>query len=108
MELYIVPVLIVISLGLLVYKGILFALYLAYPLPGEELKWRRAPTLPMQDLSRRFGSKSSKGRKNKIQTREKEPLAHIEMPMESMPLDNSSSLRPSSVESGRLEPGTDV
>lgn len=76
------------ALGLLIYKGLLFAMFLAYPLPGEELKWKRAPSLPMQELGRRFAAKSDKMRRARTHprastssksTREKQPLAHAEV-----------------------------
>lgn len=37
------------------FKGILFVMFLTYPLPGKDLKWKRAPSLPMQELNRKFG-----------------------------------------------------
>lgn len=49
------------ALGILMFKGILFAMFLMYPVPGKDLKWKRAPSLPMQELNRRFGRGSSKG-----------------------------------------------
>ena len=49
------------ALGILMFKGILFVMFLMYPLPGKDLKWKRAPSLPMQELNRRFGRGSSKG-----------------------------------------------
>lgn len=30
-------------------------MFLMYPLPGKDLKWKRAPSLPMQELNRKFG-----------------------------------------------------
>ena len=44
------------ALGALIFKGILFVMFMSYPQPGEDLKWKRAPSLPMQELTRRFGA----------------------------------------------------
>jgi hypothetical protein len=69
------------AIGFLFYKMTNCVLLVTYPLTGDELKWRRAPTLPMQDLSQKFGSKVSKTRKskNKSLKKVKEPLAHAEV-----------------------------
>ena len=50
------------ALGALIFKGILFVMFMTYPLPGEDLKWKRSPSLPMQELTKRFGSRTSKSR----------------------------------------------
>ncbi|KAI1280519.1 hypothetical protein HDE_13497 [Halotydeus destructor] len=107
MELYMACVLVAIALGILVYKGLLFAMFLAYPLPGEtrDLKWKRSPSLPLQELGRRFGAKNDKIRRSRghqatsssatssnvqagasssRQSRERQPLAHSEIQMESI------------------------
>jgi len=58
------------ALGVLIYKGLLFTMFIAYRLnkPGEDLKWKRSPSLPLQELGKRFATKS-----------EKQPLAHAEV-----------------------------
>lgn len=42
------------ALGVLIFKGILFTMFLAYSMRREDLKWNRSPSLPMQ----KFGSGS--------------------------------------------------
>lgn len=65
----------------MLYKVTTFILLVAYPLTGDELKWRTAPTLPMQDLSRKFGTKVGKSSKNKDRflKKSKEPFTHFEV-----------------------------
>ena len=48
------------GIGVLIFKAVLFGLFMSYPQPGEDLKWKRAPSLPMQELSRRFARGSSR------------------------------------------------
>ena len=80
------------ALGVLIYKGLLFTMFIAYRLnkPGEDLKWKRSPSLPLQELGKRFATKSDKIRHGRGQprssgssstriTREKQPLAHAEV-----------------------------
>lgn len=61
------------ALGILMFKGILFVMFLMYPLPGKDLKWKRAPSLPMQELNRKFGQGSSKGGGSGSQDRPRMP-----------------------------------
>lgn len=42
------------ALGIFIFKGILFTMFLAYSLRGEDLKWNRSPSLPLQ----KYGSGS--------------------------------------------------
>ena len=63
------------ALGILIFKGILYVMFMGYPQPGEDLKWKRAPSLPMQELSRRFGARSARtpsGSRDNSSTRVKE------------------------------------
>lgn len=69
---------------MLIIKGIQFVMSITHPLPAKELKWRRAPTLPSQDL-RSVKTKASKAKRKGKRRQEREPLAHAEVPI-SLPI----------------------
>lgn len=68
------------AMAMLIIKGIHFAMSLAYPLPGEDLRWKRAPSLPLQDLTKKISRKArAKRSPYRQKAREQEPLAHVEV-----------------------------
>ncbi|CAG2106874.1 unnamed protein product [Medioppia subpectinata] len=85
MELYMVCVLIAIAMSMFIIKGIQCVMSVTHPLPDKELQWKRSPHLPSQEL-RAVKSKNTKKSKNswKKQQQGKQLLAHLEIPMESV------------------------
>jgi len=103
-----VCVLVAIALSMLILKGIQFGMSLAHPMPNEELKWKRAPSLPSQShksVSSDGGNNSArdssgKGKKKSNSSgkrrQERQPLAHSEIPLESVSIEESRGISPSS------------
>jgi len=90
MELYMVCVLIAIAMSMIIIKGIQCVMSVTHPLPDKELQWRRSPHLPSQEL-RTVKSKSKKSKNQWKKRQEKMPLAHAEIPLESVFIEEEST-----------------
>ncbi|XP_054161717.1 uncharacterized protein LOC128959736 isoform X2 [Oppia nitens] len=72
-------------MSMLILKGIQCVMSVTHPMPDKELQWKRSPHLPSQEMrSHHKKSKSDKTKNSWRKRQEKQPLAHAEIPLESV------------------------